>query len=102
MADRLDLQAIFEEILGSRNVYFQPPASVTMKYDCIRYGLSGKDLIRANDKVYRITNKYDGVVITRDPESAVPDAILMNFEMVNFGKPYVADNLYHYPFTLYF
>lgn len=102
MANRLDLQAIFEEILGSRNVYFQPPASVQMKYDCIRYELGGKDLIRANNKVYRITNKYDGVVITRDPESPIPDAILMYFEMVDFGRPYVADNLYHYPFTLYF
>lgn len=102
MADRLDLQAIFEEILGSRNVYFQPPASVQMNYDCIRYELGGKDLIRADNKVYRMVNKYDGVVISRDPECTIPDTILMYFEMVDFGKPYVVDNLYHYPFTLYF
>ena len=102
MANRLDLQAIFEEILGSRNVYFQPPPSVQMKYDAIRYSLSGKDLLRANNKIYRSTNKYDGVVITKDPDTTIPDDILNAFEMCSFGRPYIADNLYHYPFTLYF
>ena len=33
MASRLKLQTMLEEILGSRNVYFNPPESVKMKYD---------------------------------------------------------------------
>ena len=102
MADRLFLHAELEELLGSKNVYFQPPASVQMKYDAIRYELSGKDLTRANDRIYRMVNEYSGVVISRDPECPIPDAILMHFEMVGFGRPYIADNLYHFPFTLYY
>lgn len=102
MANRLSLHAELEEILGSENVYFQPPASVRMKYDAIRYELGGKDLTRANDKVYRMVNRYDGLVISKDPECTIPDSILMHFEMVNFGRPYIADNLYHFPFTLYY
>lgn len=102
MANRLDLQAAFEEILGSRNVYFQPPESVKMQYDAIRYELSGKDAKRANDRVYRSTNQYSGVVITRDPDTTIPDVILSHFEMCSLGRPYTADNLNHYPFTLYF
>lgn len=102
MASRLDLHAEFIGLLGSENVYFQPPESLRMKYDAIRYELSGKDLIRANNRVYRSVNRYDGVVITKDPDSTIPDAILMHFEMCSFGRPYVADNLYHYPFTLYY
>ena len=37
MASRLELQTKFENILGSRNVYFQPPASVQMRYPAIVY-----------------------------------------------------------------
>ena len=102
MTSRIELQAILEEILGSRNVYFQPPETVKMKYDAIRYELSNKDIKRANNRLYLFTNCYDGVVITQDPDTAIPDAILSHFEMCSFGRPYVADNLNHYPFTLYF
>lgn len=102
MASRLTLQTELETLLGSRNVYFQSPASVRMQYDAIRYELGGKDLKRANDKIYNTTNRYEGVVITRDPDTIIPDKLLANFEMCSFGRPYVADNLNHYPFTLYY
>lgn len=73
-----------------------------MAYDAIRYELAGKNLKRANNKIYLTTNQYDGVVITLDPDTRIPDAILSHFEMCSFGRPYIADNLYHYPFTLYY
>lgn len=98
-------EALHEElctILGSRNVYFQTPESVKMHYDAIRYKLGGKDLKRANNKVYKSTNQYEGIVITRNPDTAIPDAIIAHFEMCSFGRPYTADNLNHYPFTLYY
>jgi hypothetical protein len=102
MADRLELHEELCGILGSRNVYFQTPESVKMKYDAIRYALDGKDIKRANNKAYKITNRYDGVVITRDPDTDIPDKLVAHFEMCIFGKPYVADNLNHYPFTIYY
>lgn len=102
MASRLELHEELCEALGSRNVYFQPPESVKMQYDAIRYSLAGKNLKRANDKIYLNTNQYDGVVITRDPDTTIPDRLLSNFEMCSFGRPYTADNLNHYPFTLYY
>lgn len=102
MGRRLNLHEEFCKILGTRNVYYNPPESVRMNYDAIRYGLGGKDLKRANDKIYKSTDQYEGVVITRNPDSEVPDAILNHFSMCSFGSPYVADNLYHFPFTLYY
>ena len=102
MAKRLTLHEELCELLGSRNVYFQSPASVKMHYDAIRYELGGKDIKRANNKLYLYTNQYDGVVITRDPDTTIPDKLLAHFEMCSFGRPYVTDNLYHYPFTLYY
>ena len=102
MASRLELHEELCAALGSRNVYFQPPESVKMNYDAIRYWLSGKSLRRANNKIYNSTNRYDGVVITRDPDTTIPDEILSRFEMCSFGRPYTADNLNHYPFTIYY
>lgn len=102
MASRLELHEELCEALGTRNVYFNPPESVKMQYDAIRYGLGGKDLKRANDKIYRNTNRYDGVVITRNPDTDIPDKLLARFEMISFGRPYPADNLNHYPFTIYY
>ena len=102
MASRLELHEELCTILGSRNVYFQAPSSVKMQYDAIRYELSDKDLKRANGKIYQKNNQYSGVVITRDPDTTIPDEILSHFEMCSFGRPYTSDNLNHYPFTLYY
>lgn len=100
MASRLLLHEELCEILESRNVYFQPPNA--MKYPCIRYALGEPDQTYASDSNYRVTNRYDGVVIDRNPESDTPAKLLAHFPMCRLGKPYVADNLNHFPFTLYY
>lgn len=102
MASRLKLHEELCTVLGTRNVYFQSPGKSGMNYDAIRYELSGKDITRANDKVYLKVNRYDGVVISHDPDCNIPDALLEHFEMCSLGKAYRADNLNHFPFTLYY
>ena len=99
MAERLTLHEELCKLLGSRNVYFQTPESVKMSYDAIRYQLGGKDIIRANDGIYRKVNRYEGVIITRNPDTTLPDE---HFKLCSLGRPYTADNLNHYPFTLYY
>lgn len=102
MAERLTLHEELCELLESRNVYYQTPESVKMTYDAIRYQLDGKDIIRANDRIYRKVNRYEGVIITRNPDTTLPDKLIEHFEMCSLGRPYTADNLNHYPFTLYY
>lgn len=102
MASRLELQTELEEIMGNRNVYYQPPASIKMTYPCIRYYKKGNDVVHADNKVYRLVNKYEGIVIDQNPDSEIADAILQHFEMCSLGQGYPADNLNHFPFTLYY
>lgn len=102
MADRLELQKELEQILGSRNVYYQPPTSLRMKYPCIRYSKKGNDTAHADDRVYRRINRYDGIVIDANPDSVIADTIHEHFQMCSLGDGYVAENLNHYPFTLYY
>lgn len=102
MASRLKLHEELCEILGTKNVYFQPPASVKMIYPCIRYSLSSVDSIYANDKNYKNTKRYEIIVIDRDPDSDIYEKILNHFEMCGFDRPYVSDNLNHWVLTLYY
>lgn len=102
MADRLDLQSEFEDFLGSRNVYYQPPESVHMKYPAIRYGRNGSALSHANNGVYLNVRRYDGVIIDPNPDSELPDKMLDRFPMCTFSKAYPSNNLHHFPFTIYY
>lgn len=102
MPSRVELHEELCEILGSRYVYFQPPKSIQMKYPCIVYSKAGVDKQNANDKAYVAINEYDGVVIDYDPDSTIADDILSHFPMCSVSGSYIADNLNHRPFKLYY
>ena len=102
MASRLQLHEELCSILGSRNVYFQPPETLKMDYPCIRYFRSGVDQKHANDGGYISTNRYELTVIDYAPDSDIPDKILAHFPRCRFDRLYIADNLNHFVLTLYF
>lgn len=102
MASRLNLHEEFRTILESDNVYFQPPQSLLMDYPCIRYSPGAPDITYANNKFYKGIKRYDGMVIDDDPDSKIADKLLAHFEMITLGDPYPADNLNHFPFTIYY
>lgn len=101
MASRLALQTLFENILGSRNVYYQPPASVTMKYPAIVYSRKDIDNRFANNSVYAQYLAYEVTVIDRNPDSEYVKKVSM-LPTCNFDRHFVSDNLNHDVFTLYF
>lgn len=101
MANRLDLQTLFEELLESENVYFDPPESKKMSYPAIRYSRSRFENIYANNTVYKQVVRYDVTAIYRDPDSDIPGKISM-LPMCSHDTHYVVDNLHHDRFTLYF
>lgn len=101
MVNRLTLQAKFEEILGSRNVYFQPPASALMRYPAIRYTLKDFRTKSANNSSRYVSKTgYECVLITKEPDTKYLDQILA-IPYCSFGRYYCADNLHHYTFTIY-
>lgn len=100
MADRLSLQALFEELLGSRNVYYDPPESVKMQYDAIRYSRKKIDNTFANNSVYKQDDTYEVIVIYRNPDSDLPRRV-SQLPMCTHDRHYVADNLHHDVFTIY-
>ena len=101
MPSRLELQTLFENILGSRNVYFQPPESVKMKYPAIVYGLEDIKNTFANDRVYLSKRKYLITVIDEDPDSEIVEKI-SQLPTCRFNRHFESDNLNHDVFILEF
>lgn len=101
MAPRPNLQILLETLLGSRNVYFQPPTNVVMNYPCIVYRRDDKITLHANDKPYKHRKRYQVTVIDRNPDSAIPDKIA-ELPLCSFDRFFTADNLNHDVFQLFF
>ena len=101
MSSRLDLQTILEGILGSRNVYFQPPSSVRMQYPAIVYARKDVEKRSADDMAYRKLPSYELVLIDKNPDSEFVDKLL-DLPYCSFDRHYESDNLNHDVFTLYF
>lgn len=101
MASRLELQSMLEKLLGSRNVYFQPPSSIRMNYPAIVYSRKDIDNIYANNDTYLQTKAYNVIVIDKNPDSEIVEKVSI-LPKCRFDNHYVADNLNHDAFTLYF
>lgn len=98
--DRIDLQKDLENILGSDEVHFQPPANIKMTYPCIVYHRLEDRLQFADNKLYFRKKKYNVTVITRDADSDIPDKVL-NLRYTSHERNYISDNLYHSVYTVH-
>ncbi len=101
MDRRLKLHELLCEVLGSRNVYFQPPASLVMQYPCIRYNLYDIDNVAADNLVYLQHTAYQITVIDRDPDSEISKRV-STIPGIRFNRSYQADNLNHTIYILYY
>ena len=101
MNDRLKLHEILCEALGSRNVYFQPPSSIQMKYPAIVYSRSNINKKNANGNPYITNLSYDVTLIHKNPDSPIVKSIL-EIPYCSYGRHYVSDNLNHDSFTIYY
>ena len=101
MANRLELQSLLEELLGSKNVYYQPPESIKMQYPAIRYSKKTISSTYANNTKYSMQDCYELIVISRLPDNPVIKKLL-ELPYCSYDRPYVADNLNHDVLTIYY
>lgn len=101
MASRIDLQNALEYMLGTRNVYYQPPSNIQMKYPAIKYSKTDIRVNHADNSNYISKNCYQIIVIDSKPDNPVLDKLL-NMPYCIYDRYYKADNLNHDVFTLYY
>lgn len=98
---RMELQSLLRAILGSENVYFQPPSNLQIKYPCIVYNKDDELVRHADNSPYLRKNRYSVTVVDRDPDSNLPDKI-GDLPLSTFNRHYTADNLHHHTYNVYF
>ena len=102
MGQRLDFSAELRSVLGSDNVYFNPPESVKLKYPCIIYELDSMIHLNANDRKYHHYKAYSVMVIDTDPDSTIYLDLLDHFQTSSFKNAYPAENLSHFVLLIYY
>lgn len=101
MGTRLELQSILEEMLGTRNVYYQPAENLQMKYPAIRYQKADDIAYHGDNIKYLNRNCYDITVIDNIPDNEVINKIL-KMPYSSFDRHYTTNNLNHDVIKLYF
>lgn len=101
MASRLLLQSQLEKLLGSRNVYFQPPESIKMNYPAIVYSLNDIENVHADNGVYSSYKQYSVTLIDKNPDSQFVGMVAA-IPTCRFNRHYKSENLNHWTFSLYF
>ena len=71
MDDRFELHEKLVAILGTRNVYYQPPESVKISYPAIVYSRADIGNVFADNEVYGQNHKYRIVIIDSNPDSII-------------------------------
>lgn len=103
MAQRVDLQMRFKDLLGPAvMVKFQPPPSYKLCYPALIYEQSNGKTTFADNWPYTFERKYSVVYITRDPDDVNVKRIATSFPKCVMDRSYIADNLNHYVFTLFY
>lgn len=96
-----ELQFLLENLLGSKNVYFQPPSTTKINYPCIIYQLDYVRSVYANNLPYNNAKRYALTYVSKSPDQYIPDKIGL-LPMCSFSRLYISDNLNHYVYKLYF
>jgi len=98
---RTQLQTLLKDILGSKYVYFQPPATIKMTYPCIVYERSKIDVEHADNLVYKTNVQYTVTAIYSDPDSDLPFKV-SRIPTAKHSDHFVSDNLHHDVFTIFY
>lgn len=102
MERRLKLQALLEETIGSRNVYYQPPESLILKYPCIVYSRGPIDKPKfANNRLYSDPIHYVLIFIDKNPDSEILEK-LKQVPLCSYERHYTSNNLNHDIYNIYY
>ena len=101
MLKRVDIQEKFKFLLGSNNVYYQPPANLKMKYPAIVYSLDGLDVKRFDNRRLINKNCFSVTHIYRNESENLVETMLKNFEYISFDNRSIVDGIYNDHYTIY-
>lgn len=102
MASRIELHKELEELFGTKNVYFQPPESAKLKYDCVIYSRRTGEIKFADNNPYTFHMCYEVTLIRKTPENDWVEKFAMHFPKSRYDRNFKSDNLEHDVFIIYY
>lgn len=114
---RIEFRNYLKEKTGVKNLYFQPPESIKMKYPAIIYSIDKVDNRFAGNKNYLQLISYQVILIDNSSDDTwfwdtfnfksdiIPSDIfkkLSKLPMCRFERAYTANNLNHFVFSIYY
>lgn len=98
---RKQLQQVLENVLGSGNVYFQPPSDFRMEYPCIVYEIDSGSLRRAaDDGAYSWFPRYQVTFMHYKPDDEVIEKLIA-LPLSSFNRHFATSGLNHDVFVIY-
>lgn len=82
------------------NLYFQPPTGTSMEFPCIVYSRQKIDQKKADNIKYKTDVIYKVIIIDRDPDSAIVNAVAQLPNTTHTGF-YTKNNFNYDVFTMY-
>ena len=101
MDHRQKISSVLHKLLGSDEVYFQPPENKKISYPCIIYTFEGLYTVPADNVKYMARPRYNVMHIYRNPDEHLRGEFLSSFLLVQHDRLYKEDNLYHEVYTVY-
>lgn len=101
MKDRLEIQNLLEDALGSSNVYYQAPPNTGMKYPCIVYRLVRFNRNSADNSPYIVTRRWEIQHMYKSIKNDLTVSLLSKFPFgLEFDRRLVTDGIYNDYYTL--
>lgn len=95
---RKELGDKLADILGSENVYFQPPENLKIIYPCFVYSIDNAYTIYASNVPYLYNVWYQITYISKTPDVDMIGKVLLAIPGSTHSRTYPSDNLTHHMF----
>ena len=95
MKTRAEIQELLEEVLGSKNVYFQPPTNTSLKYPCIVYKFERFNVRHADNKPYFVTSRWHIHHMYKNPKNDLKEKFVFEVPFCEFDRRIVSDGVYN-------
>lgn len=97
---RLDFQQELRKYAPT--AYYMRPLGNHMSYPCFVYKHISPAQVRADNLNYLTINGYEVLYISDAENEGIIETMTNAFGNCSVGAPYIVDDLFHYPFTIYY
>ena len=95
MKTREEVHQILEDILGSKNVYFQEPPNTGMKYPAIVYSFNNFNRLDADDKPYILHGRYQVIHMYKSIRNDLKMKFISEIPYCYFERRMITDGIYN-------